>query len=30
VGSLKDTFILCTTELGLDVGWGLWRKVARL
>lgn len=30
VGSLKDTFILCTTELGLDVGWGLWRKGARL
>lgn len=30
VGSLKDTFILCTTELDMDVGWGLWRKGARL
>lgn len=30
VGSLRDTFILCTTELGMDVGWGLWRKGARL
>lgn len=27
VGSLKDTFILCTSELGLDEGGGgLWRK----
>lgn len=28
VGSLKDTFILCTTEVGMDVGWGLWRQGA--
>lgn len=27
VGSLKDTFILCTTELGLDTS-GLWTKGA--
>lgn len=30
VGSLKDTFILCTTEIGMDVGQTLWRKGARL
>lgn len=31
VGSLKDTFILCTTELGLEEhATGLWTKVARL
>lgn len=30
VGSLKDTFILCTTEIGMGQGWGLWRKGARL
>ena len=30
VGSLRDTFILCTTEIGMDVGSGLWRKGARL
>jgi hypothetical protein len=31
VGSLKDTFILCTTELGMEeYATGLWTKVARL
>jgi hypothetical protein len=30
VGSLKDTFILCTTEIGMEAGPGLWRKGARL
>jgi hypothetical protein len=30
VGSLKDTFILCTTEVGMEDGGGLWRKGARL
>ena len=26
VGSLRDTFILCTSELGLDEVPGLWEK----
>lgn len=30
IGSLRDTFILCTTEVGMEVGPGLWRKGARL
>jgi hypothetical protein len=29
VGSLRDTFILCTSELGIEMG-GLWRKGAKL